>query len=978
MNGESGPELLGRSEELATLVGAFDAALAGRPSAVLVSGDAGVGKSRLVAELVRHARRQQALVLAGAAVDIADALPFWPVLSAVRSAARAHRGTETHALLSAWLRRLPGAGDPGPAAAPVQLLDLLDQLVMDLVAVGPVVLVIEDLQWADRSTRDLLAHLVANLGDEPLLVVGTIRTDSTRRAPELAVTLAELRRLRTVTSLALAPFPRPVLAELVTALAPDRPDLEQLVWRRSGGNAFIAEETVRAVLGGDLRGLPATLREIVLGRIGLLSPAAQQVTRVLATAVGPLRHGPLADAVELDARGLRDALREAVDFGVVQVDDARESYQLRHGLLIEVVAGDLLPGERADLHRRLALALTSYGERDDPGLAARLAHHWQAAGDAEQAVRASVAAARASESVHAHTEAHQHWLRAAELSGPRDPTVPDERACLDRAARAAALAGDHDVAVTLLDRLLREPAAPPGLQSALLTARMGSSLAAAGRDADAQSRYRAAVALLPTTGAEAERAQVLAGYAATLLRALDVERARTVALDALELARRAGMATVEARLLSVLGFSAAYLDDTESSWTSIEEAVRVAEATGEAEAIGEAHLRRAELLAGPLNRLVEGIELARGSLERVRALGLERTVGVALLTSAANALFRLGRWDEAAETVAQAWSLGPRGAAVLDVRLARARLELGRGELDVAAADLEAVDLLTAATAGPRERIPLLVLHAALALWHRDPAAALRYVDAGLVIADAGVGDIWSLAPLVWHGARAWADGVAAGRPPPPPAVLERLERHRAALARRGAQTVPSVRAVVEAFALMCAAEVARAGRDAEPAVWERVATLFEAQLQPYPAAYARMRFAEALLDRGGRSTATFALRTAERTARGLGARPLLGDVIELAGRGRVVLTDPAATDPVDGPTGEPVATPLDALTARELEVLVELAEGRTNRAIAERLFISEKTVGVHVARIFAKIGVHSRVQASALLLRSRATVDPS
>ena len=420
--------------------------------------------------------------------------------------------------------------------------------------------------------------------------------------------------------------------------------------------------------------------------------------------------------------------------GVVRVDDSGEGYLLRHGLLAEVVAADLLPGERIELHRRNALALGRDGDPCDPGAAARLAHHWYEADDPARALQAVVAAARASQAVHAHAEAYRHWLRAAELvDRARADAGGLRRAdCLDRAARAAALAGDHDQAVALLERLLDDPATGAGLPSALLIARKGGALVAAGRVGDAKRSYRAAAALLPDSGADAERAQVLAGYGAALLHALDFAAARTVALEALELARRAGARTVEARVLAVLGFSSAFLDDAEAGSAAIDEAVAVAERTGEPEALGEAYLRRAELLTGPLNRLVEGVAYARDGVERMRALGLARTGGVALLTHAANALFRLGRWDEAECAVAEAWKMGPTGAAALDVRLARCRITLGRGKLDEAAADLEAVELLSRSTSGPRQRIPLLVLFAALELWRRDPARALRHAEDGL------------------------------------------------------------------------------------------------------------------------------------------------------------------------------------------------------------------------------------------------------
>src|SRR5689334_17675275 len=528
----------GRSRELSALAHAFEAACGGRAGAVLVGGDAGVGKTRLVGELVREAKRADAVVLAGSAIDIADAPPFWPVLSALRTAVRGRPDDEVGALLAKWLERLPTGRGDGP---PVRLLDLLHQTIAELAELRPVLVVVEDLHWADRSTRDLVAYLVAILTSEPVLVVATFRHDT--QHADLAVALAELRRHPKVTALELEPLSSEAVAELVADLAPGRSDLEELVWQRSAGNAFIAEETVRAVLGGDAHGLPPTLREVVLSRIAVLSTDGQQVVRAIAAAAGPPRHQLLADVLGLPAPTLLEALREAVAHGVVVVDESGEGYRLRHGLMTEVVAADLLPGERLDLHRRFALALAGSGQ------AAQLAHHWYEAGDAEQALEASVAAAWASEGVHAYTEAHRHWLRAAELSAG-----PQRAEHLDRAARAAEFGGDHDQAVRLLDQLLGSPGAA-GMAVALLHARKGSALRAAGRVTEAAQSYEVAAALLPASGAEAERAQVLAAHSAALLQSLEFAGARTVALRASALARAAGARTVEARILAVLGFS---------------------------------------------------------------------------------------------------------------------------------------------------------------------------------------------------------------------------------------------------------------------------------------------------------------------------------------------------------------------------------------------------------------------------------------
>jgi DNA-binding NarL/FixJ family response regulator len=234
-------------------------------------------------------------------------------------------------------------------------------------------------------------------------------------------------------------------------------------------------------------------------------------------------------------------------------------------------------------------------------------------------------------------------------------------------------------------------------------------------------------------------------------------------------------------------------------------------------------------------------------------------------------------------------------------------------------------------------------------------------------VVEAGADDIWSVAPLVWHGTRAWAEATRLAVDEPSARQLQRLRRHSAELAHRATGAVAGADAVVATFALMCAAETARAENRPDPEAWRRVVELWERHSQPYPAAYARLRFAEALLINRSRSAAASnALRGAEREARRLGARPLLGQIVELAIRARVTL-DRASEKSVPQPHGEQHG-PLDALTTRELEVLTELASGRSDREIGNRLFISEKTVGVHVSRIFTKIGVHSRVQASAVL----------
>ncbi|HYH29168.1 MAG TPA: AAA family ATPase [Pseudonocardia sp.] len=982
--------LVGREDDLGALEAALEAARQGRMATIFVTGDAGVGKTRLVQEIVARAGDAGATVLLGGASDIAESPPFWPVASGLRTLLRSPRGEHVRRLLAPWADQLDEllALRSAVAAPPprVQTLELLHRVVLRLTTSSVLVLVVEDVQWADRSTLDLIAYLVANLPDERLLLVGTHRTEPGAEPTAARTMIRELDRHRQVRCIELAPLRRAHIAELVQAGAPGRTDLVDLVWSRSAGNAFIAEETLRAALDGDPAALPTTLRELVLSRVGRLSAPALRAVRAVGLCEGPLPHR-LLDAVLDGGPWLLDALREAVDAGVILVDGSVDGYRLRHGLMTEVVVGELLPGERMDLHRRYATALERPWARELPGVDARLAHHWYGAGDRERAAAAAVAAAEAADRVRGYAEAHRHWLRAARLAGEQAaPPVP-RAVCLERAAEAAHLAGDADQAVALLGERLAvlqspDPSVAPAddLDAALLHARTGRYLVAAGRGAEAAEAFGRATAALPATGAERERAGVLGGYAWALWTAGDYAGAHDAAGRALALARRIGLAVEEARALATLGFSLAYREDAEAGEAALRESIAVAERAGDALEIARAHRSLAELLSGPLNELERGVAMARAGTARVRELGLTRSSGAGLLSVAANGLFRMGRWDEADATIAEAWELAPSGAEALELRLARARLDTGRGRFDAAEDDLEAVGALSAATVGPRYRLPLLTLRAGLAMWRGRPDLALDHVADGLDVVEQGSDDVWLVAPLVWHGARARAELTRWGMRRADDGTDARLRRHAEELARGAASAAPAVRDVVLGFVAMSAAEDGRAAQRSDPQAWEHVAELWEARHQPYPSAYAHLRRAEALLaTRANSAAATDALRHAGQVARDLGATPFLAEIADLAERARVRLDDPGRTvrtalapEPADPPAAPAAEDELATLTARELEVLTELAGGRTNREIARRLFISEKTVGVHVSRIYAKIGVRSRVQASAVLFRAR------
>jgi DNA-binding CsgD family transcriptional regulator/tetratricopeptide (TPR) repeat protein len=487
-----------------------------------------------------------------------------------------------------------------------------------------------------------------------------------------------------------------------------------------------------------------------------------------------------------------------------------------------------------------------------------------------------------------------------------------------------------------------------------------------------------------------------AGYSEALLEIGAYKKSSAQAREALEGARSSGMRTAQARLLATLGFGLAYLGEPEAGLAEVSEGLRVAEASCGPDDIAYVHQQLCQLLCGPLNRLDEGVAAARGAAARLSELGLGQGHGTTIRAIAANALFRIGRWHEAVALVEEALTVRPSGAAAIELRLARCRILMGQGQFQAAEEDLSLVEGLLTATVAPRLQIPLLTLRAGLAMWQGQPERARRFVSAGLDIAADRSDDVWVLAPLLWHGLRAEADLAVAAQAfgkPVDLTVLDALRSRMRAEAHRAAGSADAIRASVEGYVQLCEAEASRALGEPDPDLWARAAATWDRNRQPYPAAYAHLRRAEALLGQRTRAAgAVEALTEAAVTARALGAVPLLTEIEALANRANVSLPDGAATVRTDSaarnqipeqefrppqtPRQQPSETsdPLSSLTPRERAVLAALADGQTNRQIARQLFIAEKTVSVHVSHILAKLGVRTRVQASALMYRVQLT----
>ncbi|MDD7921639.1 helix-turn-helix transcriptional regulator [Actinomycetospora callitridis] len=1031
-----------RATDAAALARSWDRARAGSALTVVLTGDAGAGKTQLVRGLAARAEDDGGIVITGSAVDVGEQLPLWPVATGLRRLARAaddapDRVLAARAALEPWREELRPLLDGGTTPAPSggQLLELVRRVLVGLAARAPVLLVIDDLHWADRTTRELVVSLVAHLSDERVLVVATARSDTLDVTHPLRRMLPELARDRAVRLIELSPLPHDAVATIVRDDGGDA-DLAGLVWRRSGGNAFIVAETLAAVAEGAADGLSPGLRGLVLGRLAGLGPVAQRVVAALSLGEEPVSHRLLAEVVRAaDEDELLAALRESAEAAMVVVDPDVEGYGLRHGLMRDVVAAELMPGERRSLHRRYALAFDGVAGNDhaapdtaDPAVALRRAHHWARADDPERALPAVVHAAELAEQMHEFGTAHRQWMAALELSDARrapatvarahapralPPADHEANALLRHAADTAHLAGEYDAAVDLLRRLVPD-SATVGRTELPSAVRLGRTLLDAGRTGDAVHVLHDAGLAATRIGDDPALSSVHAAHAEALLVTGEVRGAQREVERALEVSRRRGEQPEQAPMLATLGFALAYLESPDRGLAAVAEGLMIAERTGDGAAVGRAYQAWADLLSGPLGELHEGVEIARQGVARMRDLGLARSAGVRLLATTANGLFRLGRWSEASDAVDEAWALSPTGADALEVRLARCRLQVGRGEFGAADEDLRAVDLLALdgtgedpvaedpatddpthfvadpgdtteptplaprrGTVASRYRVPLLTLRSGVEMWRGRPDLARDLVARGLDVAEHTPDDVFLVAPLVWHGLRAEAEAVAHGMATDR-AALDRLQRHVAHLERRVPHTLPALRRTVLAYVRMCHAEAGRAAGASDPLAWAQVAQAWSALLHPYPAAYALLRRAEALLATGARrGEAARALRTAAETATAMGAAPFLDEIAGLARRARLDVVhagDAVVTTRDDGPGPASRRAPeLSSLTSREHEVLAVLAEGLSNRQIAQRLYISERTVAVHVSRVLAKTDTRSRTQAAALLQRVRA-----
>jgi DNA-binding CsgD family transcriptional regulator/tetratricopeptide (TPR) repeat protein len=981
------PTFVGRIEELQVLEAARRRAADGDPAVVLVGGEAGVGKTRLVAELAARGAVDGMRVLYGGCVPVGEgALPYAPIVEALRPLPDEFGVDAVRELVGpSWrelARLLPSLGEPEPGppgqAAQARLFELLLGLLARLSRQTPIAMVVEDLHWADQSTRDLLAFLVRNLRRNCVLVVVTYRNDEPGQQ-RLGAYLAELDRSDRVERVELARLDQAqTAAQLVGILgATPAAGLVAAVFGRSEGNPFFTEELLAVVRAGSGE-LPPTLRDLLRGRVHALPERAQQVLAAAAVAGRRVPHRLLASVAGLDDQELLQALRVLVAHQLLVTRPEEDDYQFRHAVLREVVDADLLPGERARLHAAYAHALTELPELVgvSPAVpAAELAIHWEAAGEVARALPARVEAGLAAERARAFAEADRHYRRALELweqvADPGRSAGLDWVDLLTRAAEAAAFTGTTERAVELLERALdRVDRAAEPVRAASLLGLLGGHRHTELDHGAALAAYAQAERLLAAEASSAQHARVLADHAHALLDSDRPQDAIPPCEDAITMARLVGARAEEARALDVL---ATCLDDPAELDRSIAlhlEARRLAEEVGDAETLIETYGTMGFTL-GLAGRNQQALDDAREGYERARQLGLEHATGSYVAGWLAWQLLGAGRWAECERFTADA--LAADSWAAIDLHTIRSQLLTRQGDFAGAREQLDQVGQLNSRD----DRDPAWLGRLELALWGRDDEAAGAAVAEGLrwrATSPSGWDLSQHLSPWYALALRLAADQAERAAARQSADELVEIRRRAAAVAAElehlATSKVPKARHPgIGCNLLFAQAELSRLKGAPDPEQWETAATAWERLERPFEGAYARFRQAEALLAKGAsRQQVETVLRAAHLTTVALGAEPLRREVELLAQRSRLRLEEPVDT------TASPEAPPSPAaslgLTRREVEVLALVAEGRTNRQIGQELFITPKTASVHVSRILAKLGVAGRGEAAAVAHR--------
>ncbi len=938
--------LIGRDDERARLATALAAAREGRGGVLLLAGEAGVGKTRLAEAVLRDGGTR---LLRGGAVP--GGSPYDPVTAAFRDGLRADPSAldDCGPLRSRLALLLPELGPAEPSANRATLVEAIRAGLAAMVAGAPAVVLLDDMQWSDEATLELLAALALPLRDMPLLLVAAYRSDELARAHPLRRLRDDLRRDRALDEITIPPLTEDGTGLLVAELAGGEPSpaLVRAIHDRTGGTPFFIEE-LTATLAADGRlqpsprglaldvdgevPLPRTIRDAVLIRHADLPDHARAAAEVAAVAGTRLDLTLVADA------GGEDGVSELLSAGVL-VEAGPGGAVFRHPLVREALYEDIPWLRRRAIHRLLAERLE--GDGADSG---EVAGHWLAARDLPRALVALRAAVRQRGEVHAHRDATALGRRALEI-WPEGERLPERIATLEEHARYAELSGDLTEAV----RAQREVVAArrtEGAGRALADAerRIASIYALQGDRERALAARRVAAEAFAANGLPGEAAAeriVIAGYHQSAGRHAEaVEAAETARQEAVRAERR----DLQARALALSGVAQVKRGAFEEGVATVRTGLSLALEHGLTSEAAEVYQRLGTALE--ITGDYAAARDALGTALDLCALTGADDLGLVCIGCMTYVLRELGDWEQAQELCASiivpgaspgdtlvadgvlgalhAWRGWPGDALPL---LTRCLETATRSDVVSMACDSLAVLAWIAAEEGDDARVEEHC-RALLARWERSEDH--HYAVAGLR---------WAAGWLAQNDRLPLARGCCEGL-----SAIAASTGHPDALA-----------------ALACAlAETALAEGDVDAAVaqFARALEIHETLEIPFERAQILLRAGVAMAAAGAREAGLERLAAAHRLAAGLGARPV-------ADRAAAAISGLGAT--LEDHVGARAAAEHTSagLSRRELEVVRLVADGLTNREIAARLVLSTRTVDMHVRNILTKLRARTRTEAA-------------
>lgn len=970
--------IVGRIPERRLLAEAVASALGGQPSALFVHGEAGVGKTRLVEEACRDAEGLGFSVLWGRCVRFGAATsPFAPIVGALRSWLDTHpvspaaAGADLaglDALLPALVARTPdGTG---------RLLPLIDSALSRIAGRGPVVLVVDDVQWADVSTLDLLGYLVAGFRSQRLVLLGTCRDEDVGIGHPVHGWLADLRRLPSVSEVFLGRLSIDETREQIEAVSRAAADhhLVAQVFERSAGNAYLTELLVKELPAGgrDLSpDVSVELREALMARWHQLTETAREVVRVLAVAGRPFGVAVIARVAQqqgIPAEAIAPSLTEAVGLGVLELVD-RDRYWFWHPLLAEVLYDSMIPAQTKRMHEEFASVLQSETSTqvEEGRRFADLALHHEGAGDPSRAFAALLRAADIAADLKAFPEESHHLRRAVEMwdlvGGAAHRRAGSRLALLERAAAAADRALDGPTWREMLDRALTlvDPEASPLETARVIGAWCESRSIPPGRDDD--GRVQEAVRLSAGHPDSPEHAIALARRAEVATWWGEPTRGRDISERAVAAAERSGSMEALTLALSARAFTNIPRD---SALIDGRESFRLAQLSGRLDLIDPVTMTLANVFLGR-GMLPEVVEVCVAGIEAAQRAG---SSGAGIAAFAAGWFLELGDLPRCQETLRLALGsrlVGPSGAAT---RLCAAEFAIRGGNPEAAHAHLlRAEEILPDIESFVGVGAPVTIAEHHLACG--NPTEALAVLERGMVAQQVDLE--WVDGMLLW-AARAAADLAERARDRRDRDGASAAEQHLARLVAFRESLSGAAFAVAgpddvyrPALSAIFLAESARCRGETTSDLWRTAADACSTGGLRWNEAVCLWRLGQALVNSGGeRVDAAAALRAAHAMAVDFGAEPLRAEVEAVATAARISLEPPVL--PEQTSQGRPA---IDGLTRRELEVLAHLVAGRSNAEIARDLFISDKTVSVHVSNLLRKTGTSSRREAAALARRN-------